>query len=640
MKASRFTAAHQSMTFSRRMMLVGGAQAAFGGVLIARLGYLSVAQSEHYQLLSESNRVQLIIVPPRRGWIVDRAGKPIAINRSDFRVDIIPEQVKYPTATLRTLAETMKLTPDDVDRIIKEFRASRGYQPVQIAENVPYDQYAAVTVRLPEMPGVQPMRGFSRYYPTGPAVGHLVGYVGAASAKEYEEEKNPLLVTPGFKIGKEGLEKTLEKNLRGQPGGQRVELTARGKLVRELEPKPDRSGQTIQLAIDAGLQEYAARRLGEESGSCTIIDCQTGDMLCMASMPAYDPNSFSDGIGQTEWRMLSEDPRKPLTNKILSSLYPPGSTIKPMNSLALQAAGVDPHETVFCPGGYRLGNRFFRCLGRHGTVNMRRAIAKSCNTYFYSMGHRVGYDRIAEMARRLGLGQKFDLPVVSQSYGTVPDAAWKARKFKDNPRMIERPDWTASDTLNASIGQGFLILNPLQLAVMAARIASGRDIQPTLIGRHEKAAPLLGIPQEHLDTTRGGMWEVVNGDGTAGASRLQIPGVEMCGKTGTAQVRKIVGSQRGQSGDWKYRDHGLFVFFAPFDNPRYAGSVVIEHGLGGARAAAPVAKDCLTYLFDQPQAMQRLAELETQWGGTLLERTARRQAEVDAISKASAGLRA
>jgi len=640
MKASRYTAAHQSITFSRRMMLVGGAQAALGGALIARLGYLSIAQNEHYQLLSESNRVQLIIVPPRRGWIVDRAGKPIAINRSDFRVDIIPEQLERPTQTLRTLTQSLKLTPDDVDRIIKEIKASRGYQPVQVAENVPYEEYAAVTVRLPEMPGVQPMRGFSRFYPTGPAVGHLIGYVGAASAKEYEEEKNPLLVTPGFKIGKEGLEKTLEKNLRGQPGGQRVELTARGKLVRELEPKPDRSGQTIQLAIDAGLQDFAARRLGEESGACTVLDCQTGDILCMASMPAYDPNSFSDGIGQTEWSMLSEDERRPLVNKTLNALYPPGSTIKPMNSLALQGAGVDPDETVFCPGGYRLGNRFFRCLGRHGTVNMRRAIAKSCNTYFYAMGHRVGYDRIAEMARLTGLGQKFDLPVVSQSYGTVPDSAWKARKYKDNRRVVERPDWTASDTLNASIGQGFLILNPLQLAVMAARIASGRNVQPNLIGVHKKPAPLLGIPQEHLDTTRGGMWEVVNGDGTAGASRLQVPGVEMCGKTGTAQVRKIVGSQRGQSGDWKYRDHGLFVFFAPYENPRYAGSVVIEHGLGGARAAAPVAKDVLTYLFDQERAKASLAALEQQWGGTLLERTARRQTQVDVISKANLGRRA
>ena len=640
MKASRFTSAHQSITFSRRMMLVGGAQAVFGGALVARLGYLSVTQNAHYRLLSESNRVQLIVVPPRRGWIVDRANKPIAINRSDFRVDIIPEQLERPTETLRLLTRLLTLTPDDVGRIIKELKAARGYQPVQVAENVPYDQYAAVTVRLPEMPGVQPMRGFSRFYPTGPAVGHLIGYVGTANAKEYEQEKNPLLITPGFKIGKEGLEKTMEQKLRGQPGGQRVELTARGKLIRELTPKPDRSGQTIQLSIDAGLQEYAARRLGEESGSCTVIDCLTGDILCMASMPAYDPNSFSDGIGSTEWQMLSQDERRPLNNKVLSALYPPGSTIKPMGALAILAAGVDPDETVHCPGGYRLGNRFFRCLGRHGTVNMRRAIAKSCNTYFYSMGNRIGYDAIAPMARRLGLGEKFDLPVVSQSFGTVPDSAWKLRRYQDNKQLFERPDWTRSDTLNASIGQGYLIVNPLQLAVMAARIASGRNLQPSLIGVRTKPAPLLGIPQEHLDTVRGGMWEVVNGDGTAGASRLQVPGFEMGGKTGTAQVRKIAGSQRGQSGEWKYRDHGLFLCFAPTANPRYAASVVIEHGLGGARAAAPVAKDVLTYLFDRDRAMASLAALETIWGGTLAERTARRQSAFDALSKAKAGLRA
>ena len=634
----RFTSVHQSLTFSRRMMLLRGAQLGIGGLLLGRLGWLSVAENEKYTLESESNRVQLIIVPPRRGWIVDRNNKPVAINRSDFRVDIIPEQFENPGETLRLLARLLDLTVDDVDRIIKELKAARGYRPVQVAENVPYENYAAVTVRLPDMSGVQPMRGFSRFYPAGAAVGHLIGYVGAASAKEYEADKNPLLITPGFKIGKEGLEKTLEQQLRGIPGGQRVELTARGKLVRELEPKPDRSGGTVQLSINADLQEYAARRLGEESGSCVLLDCMTGDVLCMASMPAYDPNSFSDGIGRTEWAMLSEDQRRPLLNKALNALYPPGSTIKPMNSLALQLAGVDPDETVHCPGGYRLGNRFFRCLGRHGTVNMRRAIAKSCNTYFYSMGNRIGYDRIAPMAKMLGLGQKFDLPVVSQSYGTVPDSAWKLRRYNENKRLIERPDWTASDTLNASIGQGFLILNPLQLAVMAARIASGRDVQPSLIGVHKEPAPLLSLDPKHLDVTRGGMWEVVNGDGTAGASRLLLPGVEMCGKTGTAQVRKIAGSQRGQSGDWKYRDHGLFVFFAPYVNPRYAGAVVIEHGLGGARAAAPVAKDVLTFLYDRPQAIKRLGELETQWGGTLAERTARRQALVNAAAAAKTGI--
>src|SRR5688572_3928550 len=331
----RFTAVHQSLTFSRRMLLTGGLQAAIGAVLIGRLGWLSIAENERYQLMSESNRVQLIIVPPRRGWIIDRNGKPIAINRSDFRVDLIPEQLGDVERTLTALAELLDLKVDDVDRILKELKAAKGYQPVQVAESIPYERYAAVTVRLPELPGVQPQRGFSRFYPDGAAVGHLVGYVGTANAKEYEKEKNPLLITPGFKIGKEGLEKTLETRLRGTPGGQRVELTARGKLVRELTPKPDRSGGTVQLSINAGLQAYAARRLGEESGSVTVLDCLTGDLLALVSMPAYDPNSFSDGIGQSEWRMLSDDERRPLNNKSLSALYPPGSTIKPMNALAL-----------------------------------------------------------------------------------------------------------------------------------------------------------------------------------------------------------------------------------------------------------------------------------------------------------------
>ena len=636
MKHQPFTSVHQSLSFSRRMMIVGGAQLAIGSLLVGRLGWLAVAQNEKYQLLSENNRVQLIVVPPRRGWLMDRHGQPIAINRSDFRVDLIPQQLENPEQTLKTLAQLLRLDRDDLDRILEELKQSRGFQPVQVAESIPYDDYAAVTVRLPELAGVQATRGFSRYYPTGPAVAHLVGYVGTASPEEYEEEdKNPLLITPGFKVGKAGLEKTLEPYLRGAPGGQRVEVTARGRLVKELDPKPDRSGRTVQLSVDGALQEFAARRMGEESGSCVVMDCHTGDILTFVSMPAYDPNSFSRGIGRTEWRMLSEDDHLPLLNKVTQGLYPPGSTIKPMNALALQAHGVDPSERIFCPGGYRLGNRFFRCLARHGSVDMHRAIAKSCNTYFYAMCHRIGYDKVAPMAKRLGLGAKFDLPLVTQNYGTVPNSEWKARKFNENRRLVERPDWTGADTLNAAIGQGYLLLNPLQLAVMSARIASGRDVQPQLLGVHKEPAPMLGLPTEHLELVRGGMWEVVNGDGTAGASRLPLEGVEMSGKTGTAQVRRIAAGQRGQGGDWKYRDHGLFVFYAPSDKPRYAGAVVIEHGMGGARAAAPVAKDVVTFLFDRQVAMKNLLALEEQWGGTLAERNARRAAAFEAAARAT-----
>ena len=625
MKASRFTAAHQSITFSRRMMLLGGAQALFGGALVARLGYLSVAQNQHYRLLSESNRVQLIIVPPRRGWIVDRNNKPIAINRSDFRVDIIPQQLENPTQTLRLLTQLMKLSPDDVDRIIKELKEAHGYQPVQVAENVPYDQYAAVTVRLPELPGVQPMRGFSRFYPAGPAVAHLVGYVGSASAKDYEKEKNPLLITPGFKIGKEGLERTLEDRLRGQPGGQRVELTARGKLVRELEPKPDRSGQTVKLTIDAGLQEYAARRMGDQSGALVAMDVTSGDMLAYVSMPAYDPNSFSDGIGRTEWRMLSEDDHIPLLNKVAQGLYPSGSTIKPAMALAFLQQGIDPARRVHCPGGLRIGNRYFRCDAVHGSMDMHSAIERSCNTYFWAMGLVTDPQKTTEMVQYLGYGEKFDLPIPTQRYGTMPNPEWLKKKYNR--------DWQGYDSANTSIGQGYVLVNPMQLAVMPARLASGKLIQPRLLMAKDQPAPNLNADPAHLEIIRKAMAAVVNGSGTAVASKLPLDGIQMAGKTGTAQVFRL--GERGHQSNWALRDHALFIAFAPADRPRYAIGCIIEHGGFGASAAAPIVRDTMTYLFDPKKAMDALAPLEKQWGGTLAERNARRSAQFEAIAKAN-----
>ena len=628
----------QVFTFTRRALVIGGFQAGISALLAGRLAYISVAENERYKLLSEENRFQLVLVPPRRGWIVDRHGVPIAVNRSDFRVDIIPDQL--PDAdkdrVIAALARLLELPAEEVERINRELAAAAGFQPVAVAESLTPQKFAAVTLRLPELPGVSPLRSFARFYPEGAAVGHLTGYVGTPNRQDYlAENENRLLITPGFKIGKEGLEKVMEMRLRGVPGAGRIEVTARGDLVRELETMEDRQGAPLRTTIDAGLQSFAARRLGDESGSCIILDCWTGDILCMASMPAYDPNSFADGISSSEWAMFAQDPRQPLRNKSLNSLYPPGSTIKPMMGIALQEAGIDPEERVNCPGGFQLGSRFFRCLGRHGPMTLHTAIARSCNTYFYAMGRRVGYDRIAPIAKALGLGERYDLPVVSQSYGTVPDSAWKRQRHARSPRLIDRPDWTQSDTLNASIGQGYLITNPLQLAVMAARIASGRRVAPHLIpgeGRRTEAFP---YDQEHFEVVRRGMWEVVNGAGTAGRSRLPFPNIEMGGKTGTAQVRNIVDASRGRAGAaWHYRDHGLFVFFAPTDRPRYAGSVVIEHGLGGAAAAAPVAKDVLTYLFDKDLAMQSLLAMEQQWGGTLAERMERRVAQWNAARAA------
>lgn len=628
MKRTRLiTEQSQAYTFTRRAFVLGGAQAAVGLVLAGRMAWLSIAQNERYTSLSESNRVQLTLVPPRRGWIIDRAGKPIAINRTTFRVDIIPNQLKETDAVLGRLGQLLALTADDLDRIRSDLAQARGYQPVPVAENIDYEHFAAVSVHQPSLPGVAPASGYGRYYPAGAAVAHLVGYVGPASGADYDKTHDPLLITPGFKIGKEGLERTMEKWLRGKPGAKRSEVTAHGKVVRELTTRPEVVGNALQLTIDAGLQRYAAARLGPESASAVVIDTKTGGILAMASMPAYDPNSFSDGISHAEWDFLSNDDHLPLTNKVMQGLYPPGSTVKPMVALALLEAGVDPNQTVVCTGRYRLGNSYFHCWRHsgHGSVDMHRAIAASCDIYFYTMARIVGIDRIAATARMLGMGQEFDLPMPSQRYGTVPDTAWKARRYKG-------ARWATADTLNATIGQGYMLSNPLQLAVMAARIASGNALAPRLIvnKRYPPQGGPLAIATDNLEIVRQAMSGVINGPyGTGGSGRLNLGDLLMAGKTGTAQVRRITMAMRraGLTGTegmpWKYRDHGLFVGFAPVHDPRYAVSVVIEHGLHGA-AGAPIARDLITYLYDRKRAEDRLATLEEGWGGTIEQRMARK----------------
>ena len=623
--ARRFTSVHQSLTFSRRMAIAAGAQTAVGALLIGRLGWLSVAENQRYQLLSESNRVQLIPVPPRRGWIVDRNGKPIAINRSSFRVDIIPQQLTDAEKVVAELAALMQLPPDEVERIGRELKESRGFQTVSVADNVPYDQYAAITVRLPDLPGIAATRGFTRYYPAGSAVGQLVGYVGVANAKEYEkEDKNPLLLVPGVKIGKEGLEKTLEQRLRGQPGGQRVEVTARGKLVKELDPKPDRSGHTVQLTIDSDLHTYAARRIGDQSGSIVVLDVHSGDVLAMPSMPSFDPNNFSDGISSNEWKMLSEDDHLPLVDKVLEGLYPSGSTIKPLMALALLKAGVDPSRKVVCNRAYPLGNHVFHCDARHGPANMEEAVVRSCDIYFYDTCRRVGVQAFAPLIKEMGFGEKFELPFDFQRFGTVPDPEWMKRRY--------HRDWQTYDTINMSIGQGNVLINPLQLAVAAARVASGRRVMPRIMPGTQPNFAMLDVSPKDLEFVRQAMGGVVQ-NGTAAASKLPLENVQMAGKTGTAQVRRITMAERygggviaNESLAWRMRDHSLFMGFAPVENPRYAAAAIIEHGGFGAQVAAPLVRDTLLFLFDKQKALASLQAYEESIGGPPAVREVRKTA--------------
>lgn len=609
----KYTSSALRQTFDRRTFVIGAIQGGIGLLLAARMGYIAVGENEKYQMEAESNRVNLTLIPPRRGWILDRSGAPLASNRADFRVDILPERVSDPDRTVDTLGALLGFSADEREDLSTRLKNAPRFQAVPVASGLDYDKFAAVSVRLPELPGVIPQRGYSRHYPTGPAVGHLIGYVGTASREEYEDEPTPLLLTPGFKIGKDGLEKQYEQVLRGKPGARRTEVTAGGRIVRDLEMREDVQGQPIRLTIDGPLQDYAARRLGLESGSVVVIDCLTGDLLCMSSMPSFDPNSFSDGIGRVEYQMLSQNERVPLRNKVLKGLYPPGSTVKPMVAMSFLEAGLDPGETTSCGGGLRVGNRVFHCWNRggHGRVDMPKGIYQSCDVYFYHFAQQLGMNVIAPMAKRCGMGQEFPLPVASQFYGTVPDPQWKLEKYGQ--------EWQGYDTVNATIGQGYMLANPLQLGIMATRLATGNRVMPRLLLDGSKPRfETMNFHGDHVQVIQNAMRDVVNGPGTAGRARLPIEDVLMAGKTGTAQVVGLnFGS--GKGGQWKYRDHGLFIFFAPFNNPRYAGAVVIEHG-GGSGAAYPIARDVMTFLLDPEKGLAALHALEKQWGGTAQQR--------------------
>ncbi len=609
------TEAEREQSFTRRALVLGGGMGLVGVTLASRLAYLSIFEGEQYALASEENRIQLRLIPPRRGWIVDRSGKPLALNRPDYRLELIPEQIADLDAVLAQIAKVLPISFEDELRIRADIAIQPSYMPVEVARDLDWPAFAALNVQVADVAGLRPVRAFSRVYPDADHFAHLLGYVGAPTPEQYKEQKDPLLIFPGFRIGKDGIERRADKSLRGKAGAQRVEVTARGKVLRELDTRSDVPGETLKLTIDRDLQNFTARRLGDNSASVIVIDCLTGDVLTMVSMPAYDPNIFSTRVPTALWKDLQSNDHNPLLNKSAMGLYPPGSTFKMVTALAALDAGVTPDQSVVCTGRYKLGNNTWHCHSRrgHGVVDMHTALPKSCDVYFYAYGRQIGIDAIAAMAHRLGLGEKYDLPLPGQAGGIVPSTAWKQKRFGKA--------WNIGETLNTSIGQGYLIANPLQLAVMTARVASGNAVVPRLIAAQDGSTPpafaSLGIPEEHLAIVRQGMFDVVNaGIGTARGARSPIGGVHFAGKTGTAQVRRISAAERrsgvlrNEALPWKQRDHALFVAFAPTEAPRYAVSVIIEHGIAGGKYAAPIARDVLTFLYDPERAMQTLGPIE------------------------------
>ena len=588
---------------SRRGLILGTGMAGFAVLLGSRMRQLQVNEADQFRLLAEENRINIRLLPPPRGQVFDRNGLLIAGNQQNYRVTIIRDEVDDPKQTLMNLSRLIPLSQEDIDDILDEMSKRSRLLPVTVADRLSWEDVSQVAVNAPALPGITPEFGLSRIYPRGDDFAHIIGYVGPVSDYDLSriEDPDPLLQIPKFQIGKTGVENKLEAALRGKAGTKRIEVNAVGRVMRELGRDEATKGETVQLTIDTKLQNFVQARLAGESAAAVVIDVTNGDLVAIGSAPAFDPNKFVRGISVADYAALTENKYRPLANKAVQGTYPPGSTFKMVTALAaIEAGEITADETIYCGGHTEVANRRFHCWkrGGHGKIDLHNSLKQSCDVYYYDLAQRVGIEKITAMARKLGLGEKHNVPMSAVSTGLTPTKAWKAAN--------RGSDWVIGDSLNASIGQGLVLASPLQLAIMTARIATGRAVEPRLVKavNGQEVPPTLGAPLElsktSLEYIRTAMFAVSNEQrGTGYSTRIADKERRMAGKTGTSQVRNISAAERragvfrNEDLPWERRDHALFVGFAPHDNPRYAVSVVVEHGGGGSTAAAPIARDII-----------------------------------------------
>ena len=593
---------------TRRAAILAGGQALLGAALGGRLYQLQILEKDRYTVLADENRINLRLLVPPRGRIFDRFGIALADNRRNYRVVVVREQTGNIEATLNALGTLIDISETDRRRVLRDARRKHAFVPVIIRANLSWEEMARIEVAVPELPGVSIEQGLLRNYPYGPAAAHVLGYVAAVSDKDLTGD--PLLELPDFRIGKSGIEKSQDLNLRGSAGTSQVEVNAYGRVVREIARAEGQPGHDVVTSLDMAMQDYVIRRCAvETSASCVVLDAATGDILALVSSPSFDPMLFLTGLTPAMWQELSTDPRNPLSNKATGGLYPPGSTFKPVVALAaLEAGTVTPDTMIHCPGYLELGDATFHCWrqGGHGPMHLHDAIKKSCDVFFYETSRRTGIDRIGAMARRLGFGGSLGLDIPGERAGLIPSRDWKL--------ATTGVAWQQGETLIAGIGQGSVLSTPLQIATMAARLVTGRAVVPHLVrpdgllpvggDRRPPGFASLGLAPRALALVLDGMNAVVNDPtGTAYAARVTEPALAMGGKSGTSQVRRISqyerdhGLRKPDEIPWKERDHALFVAFAPVGAPRYVCAVVVEHGGdtggGGSAVAAPICRDIL-----------------------------------------------
>ena len=591
-------------TFTRRTLMMGGGIATVLAALGARLYQLQILEGEEFMTRADENRVNQRLLAPLRGRIIDRFGVELATNRRNYRVDLIPEQaLEGVEAALDTIGRIILITPRDRERILHDISENKRFVPTTVAENLTWDEFARVNLHLPYLPGIQPEVGETRNYPFGDQLSHVLGYVAAVSPEDKVNDDDPLLDLPGFRIGKRGIEKQFDSQVRGTAGASRVEVNAYGRVIRELGRDPGVAGSDIYLTVDNEVQKFVAQRLGNESAACVVMDVATGDVIAMASTPGYDPNEFNVGITPAQWKGLMTDDHDPLINKVLSGVYPPGSTFKPAVALSALDSGLLPADfSVNCSGSLQFGNYVFHCWkrGGHGHVDLHRGIAASCDVFFYEVARRIGIDAIELGAHKLGLGYLTHIEIPGEKAGVIPGRAWKEATF--------HAPWQQGETLNTGIGQGYVLVTPIQLCMLAARVASGNQVVPRIVrmvGHNVEQRPQLKrleFSDASLAAVQSGMNAVTNEPGgTAYAWRIPNPGFEMAGKTGTAQVRRIskeehlAGVKKNDELPWNLRDHALFIAYAPADKPRYAQSILLEHGAVTSHPHVQMARDILLF---------------------------------------------
>jgi penicillin-binding protein 2 len=607
--------------FHRRAFLMAAVAGVGLAALSGRLAFLQLVDADKYKTLSLNNEFQSRLQPPPRGLILDRNGIVLASNRPDFRLYVSRDEHTDVEELLDRLQKLVPLDPAHRERLIQDINDAPRRAPVTVLEDLTWEEFSRINVRAPELTGVTADMGDIRVYPYSAAFAHVIGYVAKVSKDDVTKEgpnSDSILLNPGMRIGKQGLEKSYDLPMRGKAGAKKVEVDVKGRVVRE-DPGgdiPSVPGQTLELTLDADIQNRALEVFGTDSGAAVMMDCRTGDVLCMLSAPSFDANRFVKGLTGPEYRQLAEYDHKPLFNKTVSANYPPGSTFKTMVALTALEMGIPTSTTYTCNKAWFWGGRTWHCDEAHGTLDMKGGIAHSCDIYFYQLALRIGGpDAIAKTARTMGLGQLYDIGVSGQKPGLLPTTDY-VRQYRKHD-----PVWHPGETPSVGIGQGAVSVNPLQLCVMCSRIANGgKALYPRLvrsIGGVDQpaaaAAPPLPFAKEHIDFLHEAMVAVVT-SGTAaagGAADLKLGPITMAGKTGTAQSHGYNGGigAHGAQGAWDQRDHAWFIAFAPADDPRYAVAVLTEHGGFGASASAPKAREILRVaLLKDPEVRARITQ--------------------------------